>query len=160
MWPCKHISHIQVLLTLLTTSGYSWRSDTIHSCLQARDAAFGSQDLGFRTSINGHWVSLSRPGFQNLDIWLSRPGFQDLDKQTLSFTFRTWVSEPRYLVLRTWVSGPWQTHRYRTPKALHPTVVLSFSRLFSLRPPSLFSTSSGHRRTHAQTDARNKWLYI
>jgi hypothetical protein len=27
---------------------------------------FHSQDLGFRTSINGHWVSLSGPGFQDL----------------------------------------------------------------------------------------------
>ncbi len=48
------------------TSGYSWRSDTICQCLQARVAAFGSHDLGFRTSINGHRVSLSRPGFQDL----------------------------------------------------------------------------------------------
>ncbi len=31
--------------------------DTIRPCLQARVVAFGSQDLGFRTSINGHWVS-------------------------------------------------------------------------------------------------------
>jgi hypothetical protein len=64
---------------LFITSGYPWRSDTIRPCLQARVAAFGSQDLGFRTSIfgsqdlgfrtsiNGHWVSLSGPGFQDLD---------------------------------------------------------------------------------------------
>jgi hypothetical protein len=29
--------------------------------VHANVAAFGSQDLGFRTSINGHWVSLSGP---------------------------------------------------------------------------------------------------
>jgi hypothetical protein len=46
---------------------------TIRPCLQARVAAFGSQDLGFRTSINGHWVSLSGPGFQDLESypWVS-----------------------------------------------------------------------------------------
>jgi hypothetical protein len=83
-------------VNMFYTSGYSWRSDTIRPCLQARVAAFGSQDLGFRTSIfgsqnlgfrtsiNGHWVSLSRPGFQDLDIWLSGPRFQDLDSQKLS----------------------------------------------------------------------------
>jgi hypothetical protein len=95
-------------------------------------------------------IWLSGPGFQDLDIWLSRPGFQDLDKRTLGLALRTWVSGLQYLALRTWVSGPRQTHRYRTPKALHPTVVLSFSRHFSLRPPSLFSTSNGHRQTHRQ----------
>jgi hypothetical protein len=57
-------------------------------------------------------------GSQDLDIWLLGPGFQDLDN----------------FALRTWVSGPRQMHSYRTPKALHPTVVLSFSRHFSLRP--------------------------
>ncbi len=30
-------------------------------------AAFGSQDLGFKTSTNGRWVSLSGPGFQDLE---------------------------------------------------------------------------------------------
>jgi hypothetical protein len=59
-------------------------------------------------------------------IWLLGLGFQDLDKRTLDLGFKTWVSGPR------------QMHRYRTSKALHPTVVLSFSRHFSLRPPSLF----------------------
>jgi hypothetical protein len=68
----------------------------------------------------------------------------------LHLALKTWVSGPRYLALRTWVSGPRQTHRYRTPKALHPMVVLSFSRHFSLCPPSLFSASSGHRQTHRQ----------
>jgi hypothetical protein len=52
-------------------------------------------------------------------IWLSGPGFQDLDKWTLGFTLRT--------------SG------FRTSKALHPTVILSFSCHFSLHPLSLFS---------------------
>ncbi len=81
--------------------------------LQARVVAFGSQDLGFKTSINGHWVSLSRPGFQDFDIWHSGLGFQNLDKRTLGFTLRTWVSGLRYLALRTWVSRPRQTHKYR-----------------------------------------------
>jgi len=45
-----------------------------------RVAAFGSQDLSFRTSINGHWVSGPR------------------------------VSGPRYSALRTWVSRPRQAH--------------------------------------------------
>jgi hypothetical protein len=68
-----------------------------------------------------------------------------------------------HLALRTWVSGPGQTHALSGPgfqdldgrtKALHPTVVdrcsvlcLIFSRHFSLRPSSLFSASSGDRRT-------------
>ncbi len=38
-----------------------------------RVAAFGSQDLSSRTSINGHWVSGPR---------LSGPGFQDLGRRT------------------------------------------------------------------------------
>jgi hypothetical protein len=40
-------------------------------------------------------------------------------------------------------------HRYRTPKALHPTVVLSFSRHFSLRPVV----------TNRQTDATSDFIY-
>jgi hypothetical protein len=56
--------------------------------------------------------------------------------------------------------------KYRTTsKALHPTIVLSFSRHFSLRPsslffffPSLFSASSGHRQTDART--QQVTLYI
>jgi hypothetical protein len=91
------------------TSGYPWRSDTIRPCLQARVAAFGSQDLSFRTSINGHWV------------WLSRPGFQDLNKRALGFTLRTWVSRPRKLsILRS--------------SYLFPVTFLCVHRHFSLRP--------------------------
>jgi hypothetical protein len=82
----QYFSHPRLVIYWLT-SGYPWRSDTIHPCLQARIATFGSQDLGFRTSINGHLVSLSGPGFQNLDIWLSRPEFQDLD---------IWLSRPGF----------------------------------------------------------------
>jgi hypothetical protein len=91
----------------ILTSGYPWRSDTICLCLQARVAAFGSQDLGFRTSINRHWVSLS--GLR----------FQDLDKRALGFTLRTWVSGPRklsilpssYLFPVTFLCVQWsQTH--------------------------------------------------
>jgi len=80
-----------------------------------------SQDLGFRTSIFGS---------------------QDLD-------LKTWVSGPQREVSgpRREVSGPGsqdlgfrpsvfgsQDLGFRTSKALHPTVVLSFSRHFSLRP--------------------------
>ncbi len=36
-----------------------------------RVAAFGSQDLSSRTSINGHWVSGSR--YSALRTWVSRP---------------------------------------------------------------------------------------
>ncbi len=84
-----------------------------------------SQDLGFRTSIFGS---------------------QDLDFRTSTRVFRTWISGPGFqfqdLDLRTWVSGPRrevsgpgsQDLGFRTSKALHPTVVLSFSRHFSLRP--------------------------
>ncbi len=64
--------------------------------------------------------TLSGPGFQDLDIWLSGPGFQDLNARFQDLGFRP------------------STRGFRTSKALHPTVVLSFSRHFSLRPPSLF----------------------
>ncbi len=56
--------------------------------------------------------------------------------------FRTWISGPGFqalnarfqdLALRTSVFGS-QDLGFRTSKALHPTVVLSFSRHFSLRP--------------------------
>jgi hypothetical protein len=88
-----------------------------------RVAAFGFQDLGFKTSIFG--------------------------SQDLGFKTST-------------------GRRYRTPKALHPTVVLSFSRHFSLRPPSLFSTSTvtflcvQWSQTDRQTDRRTQQatLYI
>jgi hypothetical protein len=92
------------------TSGYPWRSDTIRPCVQARVAAFGSQDIGF----------------QDLGIWLWEPGFQDLDKRTLGFTLRTWVSEPR----ETGTRFHSQNLGFRTSKTTHPTVVLSFSRHF------------------------------
>ncbi len=35
--------------------------------ISKKDTGLHSQDLGFRTSINGHWVSLSGPGFQDLE---------------------------------------------------------------------------------------------
>jgi hypothetical protein len=103
-------------------------------------------------------IWLSRPGFQDLDkrtlgftlktwvlkprylalrTWVSGPRYLALKtwvSEPRYLALKTWVSEPRYLALKTWVSGPRQTHRYRTPKALHPTVVLSFSRHFFLRP--------------------------
>ncbi len=49
-----------------------------------RTSIFGSQDLGFKTSIIEHSASL-------LGL-----GFQDLDKRTLGFTLRTQVSGPRH----------------------------------------------------------------
>ncbi len=51
---------------------------------------------------------------------------------------------------------------FRTSKALHPTVVLSFSPHFSLRPPSLFffpslfSASSGHRQKKKKKSRRGE----
>jgi hypothetical protein len=106
--------------------------------------------------------TLSGAGFQDLDIWLSGPGFQDLNARFQDLDLRTWVSGPQREVsgpgsqdlgFRPSVFGS-QDLGFRTSKALHPTVVLSFlcvhrhfsfSRHFSLRPPSLFS---GHRQTH------------
>jgi hypothetical protein len=78
LYQFSHENH-RCLEVFEITSGYLWRLDTIYPCLQARIAAFGSQDLsfrtsifgyqnlGFKTSINGHLVSLSGPGFQDLD---------------------------------------------------------------------------------------------
>jgi hypothetical protein len=56
---------------IIETSGYPWRSDTIRPCLQARVAAFGSQDLGFRTSIFGSHDLVFRPSING--HWVSRP---------------------------------------------------------------------------------------
>jgi hypothetical protein len=53
---------------------------------------------------------------------LSGPGFQDLDAKFQDPDLRTWVSSSRREV-----SGPGsQDLGFRTSKALHPTVVLSF----------------------------------
>ena len=77
---------------------------------------------------------------------LSGPGFQDLNARFQDLDLRTWVSGPQREVsgpdsqdldFRPSVFGS-QDQGFRTSKALHPTVVLSFSRHFSLRPPSLF----------------------
>jgi hypothetical protein len=112
--------------------------DTIRPCLQARVAAFGSQDLGFRTSIFGS---------QDLGFRTSIFGSQDL-------SFRPSINGH-------WVSGPRQTHALSRPgfqdldgrtKALHPTVVDWCSILCLIFFPSLFSASSGHRQTHATSD--------
>ncbi len=70
------------------------------------------------------------PRFQDLDIWLLGPGFQDLNARFQDLDFKTWVSGPQREV-----SGPGsQDQGFRISKALHPTVVLFFSRHFSLRP--------------------------
>jgi len=66
--------------------------------------------------------TLSRPGFQDLDIWLSGPGSQNLNARFQDLDFRTWVSGPQREVsgpgsqdlgfrpstrgFRTWISGP------------------------------------------------------
>jgi hypothetical protein len=113
------------------TSGYLWRSDTIRPCLQARVAAFGSQDLGFRTSIFGSQHLGFRTSINGRRVSLSGPGFQDLESSAPGFTLRIWVSGPQKLsmgfTLRTWVSRP--------------------RKLSILRPSYLFPASSGHRRT-------------
>ncbi len=76
-----------------TQSARACKPALLHLALRTlgfRTSVFGSKDLGLRTSINGHWVSLSGPGFQ------------DLDKRALGFTLRTWVSGPRKLsILRS-----------------------------------------------------------
>jgi hypothetical protein len=76
------------------------------------------------------------------DLRPAEKGGKKKKKKTLVLTlgslpdldFKTWTSRPRFqdLGLRTWVSRLRQTH------ATHPAVVSSFSRHFSLRPPSLF----------------------
>ncbi len=81
---------------------------------------------------------------------------------------RHWVSlsGPQYLALRTWVSGPRHMHIYKTSKALHPTIVLFFSRHFSLRPLSLFFCRHFYlrlvvtdRQTHARTHITSDFIY-
>jgi len=125
-----------------------------------RTSIFGSQDLGFRTSTRG------------FRTWLSGPGFQALNAKFQVLALRTWVSGPQREV-----SGPGsqdlgfrpsvfrsQDLGFRTSKALHPTVVLSFSHHFSLRPVVTDrrtdglrefiqddDASSGHRQTHGRT---------
>jgi hypothetical protein len=137
------------------------RSQDLDSRPQREVSGPGSQDLCFRPSTRGFRTWISGPGFRALNA-----RFQDLD-------LKTWVSGPQREVSgpRREVSGPGyqdlgfrpsvfgsQDQGFRSSKALHPTVVLSFSRHFSLRPPSLFSASSGHRQTDARTDVVN--LYI
>jgi hypothetical protein len=81
----------------IITSGYPWWLDTIHPCLQACVAAFGSQDLSFRTSIFGS---------QDLGFRTSIIRARAYKSSLLHLALRTWVSGPQYLALRTWVSGP------------------------------------------------------
>jgi hypothetical protein len=94
------------------------------------------------------------PRFQDLDIWLSGPGFQDLNARFQDLDFKTWVSGPQREV-----SGPGsQDQGFRISKALHPTVVLFFSRHFSLRPVVTDGQTHGlsdlwtrHLRSHTQS---------
>jgi len=71
--------------------------------------------------------------------WLSGPGFQALNVRFQDLALKTWVSGPQREV-----SGLGsQDLGFKTSKALHPMVVLSFSRHFSLHPPS---------RTHGRSE--------
>ncbi len=100
--------------TIFSISGYPWRSNTIRPCLQARVAAFdsqdlgfgtsifGSQNLGFRTSINGHWV------------WLSRLGFQDLDRRTDIGRRKLSILQLSYLFPVTFLCVQWSQTNTQT----------------------------------------------
>jgi hypothetical protein len=114
-----------------TQSARACKPALLHLALRTlgfRISVFGSEDLGFKTSINGHWVSLSGPGFQ------------DLEKRALGFTLRTWVSGPRKLcILRSSFSFPVTflcVHRhFFSPASSFPFFSrVQFSRHFSLRP--------------------------
>jgi hypothetical protein len=98
--------------------------------------------------------------------WISRLGFQDLGSKTQTETMvplvvlLTWdcYSSPiamtfffsysyyyfslRTLAPKTWLSGPGFQDSDRQAHATHLTIVSSFSRHFSLRPPSLFFAST------------------
>jgi hypothetical protein len=120
---------------------------------QAPKARF--QDLDLRTWVSGPQREVSRPGSQDLGFrpsmrgfktWISGPGFQALNARFQDLDLRTWVSGPQREVSRSGsqdlgfrpsVFGS-QDLGFKTSKVLHPTVVLFFSRHFSLRPPSLF----------------------
>ncbi len=111
-----------------TQSARACKPALLHLALRTlgfRTSVFGSEDLGFRTSINGHWVSLSGPGFQ------------DLDKRALGFTLRTWVSGPRKLsILRSSYLFPLTflcVHRHFSPASSFPVTFLCVHRHFSLR---------------------------
>ncbi len=112
-----------------TQSARACKPALLHLALRTlgfRTLVFGSEDLGFRTSINGHQVSLSGPGFQ------------DLDKRALGFTFRTWVSGPRKLsILRSSYLFPVTflcVHRHFSPASSFLVTFLCIHRHFSLRP--------------------------
>jgi hypothetical protein len=71
--------------------------------------AFGSQDLGFRTWINGSQdlgFRFHRPMFGPVSYLFSRHLFQDLGFRTSINGHWVSFSRPRYLTFRTWVSGP------------------------------------------------------
>ncbi len=104
--------------------------------------AFGSEDLGFKTSIFGS----QNLGFgsQDLGFRTSIFGSQDLGFRTLIFGFQD-------LGFRTSIFGS-QDLRHLT--VIDRYSVLCFSRHFSLRPffsASLFFASSGHKRTDRRT---------
>ncbi len=105
--------------------------------------------MALRTWISGPQREFSGPGSQDLGFsfrtWISGPGFQALDARFQDLALRTWVSGPQKLsILRS------SYHFLITFLCVHRH--FSFSHHFSLRPPSLFSTSSGHRHTHGRSE--------
>jgi len=130
-----------------TQSARAYKSALLHLALRTlgfRTSVFGSQDLGFRTSINGHWVSLLEPGFQNLD------------KRAHGFTLRTWISGPRKLsILRSSYLFPVTficVHRHFSPASSFPVTFLCVHRHFSLRPVG--TDGQTHARTKQKTRGR------
>jgi hypothetical protein len=140
------------LLLLLPPCFYIAKCNKRSQDLGFRTSIFGSQDLGFRTSIFGSQdlgFRTSIFGSQDLGLRTSIFGSQDLGLRTSTRGFRTWISKCnkrsqdlgfrpsvfgfQHLGFRPSVFGS-QDLDFRTSKALHPTVVLSFSRHFSLRP--------------------------
>jgi hypothetical protein len=104
-----------------------------------RTWALGPRYLALRTWVSGSQREVSGPGSQDLGFRPSTRGF------------RTWIWGPGYQALGIWLSAPGFQDLESSP---------SYGRLIFF--PSLFSASSGHRRTDARTDARTQevTLYI
>ncbi len=103
-----------------------------------------SQDLGFKTSINGHWV------------WLSGPGFQDLDRRTDIGHRKLSILRSSYLFPVTFLC----VHRHFS---LRPVVgVMAAGSRWSVISMAGFAIENAPRtssdeRTHAQT---SDWIYM
>ncbi len=129
-----------------TQSARACKPALLHLALRTlglRTSVFGSEDLGFRTSINGHWVSLSGPGFQ------------DLDKRALGFTLRTWVSGPRKLsILRSSYLFPVTflcVHRHFSPASSFPVTFLCVQ---------WSQTDRAHVRAGSAIENASRWSVI